>query len=342
MGKKVTMRDIAKAQGVSVVTVSNALMGKRGVSEELRQKIFETAKKLGYDISRPEKKTEERSATLGIISSQRYMSEWSSFYWEMYQNIVSAAARRNILTMLKIFNEREETDRSSAFISESGTDGFILIGRMRDVFMERNLRNAKKPAVLLDFYQEGYPCDAVLSNNYMGAYRITKYLTDRGHREIGFVGTGRTSDNVVERYYGFCRCMMEQNLPVRREWLLEDRDLETETPEIILPPKLPTAFVCGSDYTAGILYNELFARGVRVPEDISVIGYDDYLYGNPFAGKLTSYHVDMAKMAEEAVRLVMRRIESPGEPYCVCYIDSEIVERESVKSLQAGFGSRRL
>ncbi len=346
--RKITMRDIAKARHVSVVTVSNALAGRKGVSEEQRQKIFETAKDLGYDLSRSEKKPEERSVTLGIISSQRYMSEGSSFYWEMYQNTINAAARRKVLTMLEMLDESREKDGSSALISKSEIDGFILIGRMGDVFMERSLKiqnsragsdsfhlslDRKKPVVLLDFYREGCPCDAVLSNNYMGAYRITKYLTDCGHREIGFVGTGRTSRNIVERYYGFCRCMLEQNLPIRREWLLEDRDLETETPRIILPEKLPTAFVCGSDYTAGKLYGELDVRGLRVPEDISVIGYDDYLYGSPFAGRLTSYHVDMERMAEEAVRLVLRRIEFPGEPYCVRYIDSEIVERESVKDV---------
>ena len=356
--KKINQKDIAKVLGISNVSVSNALAGKKGVSEEMRQRILETARKMGYDISRSEKKTEERSVTLGIISSQRYMSEGTSFYWEMYQNTINAASGRNVLTMLEMLDESGEKDGSSALLSKSEIDGFILIGRMGDAFMERSLKiqnshagsdsfhrlpDRKKPVVLLDFYHEGYPCDAVLSNNYMGAYRITKYLTDRGHKEIGFVGTGRTSSNIMERYYGFCRCMLEQNLPIRQEWLLEDRDLETETPRIVLPPELPTAFVCGSDYTAGILYNELLARGLRVPEDISVIGYDDYLYGNSFSEKLTSYHVDMAEMAKEAVRLILRRIEFPGEPYCVCRIDSQIVERESVRdiserSLRSGAG----
>ena len=70
-----------------------------------------------------------------------------------------------------------------------------------------------------------------------------------------------------------------------------------------------------------------------MPEDISLIGYDNYLYGNTFSEKLTSYRVDMPEMAGEAVRMVLRRIRSPRQPYCIRYVDSEIVERESVRSI---------
>lgn len=344
MKKQATMREIAEALQTSVVTVSNALAGKKGVGDELRRRILEKGAELGYDIPAEEKRADEKVVTLGIISSRWYMSEGSSFYWEMYQNTIAAATRRNALTMLKMLDdeeklldeEEEEEFLSSLLTSKNTADGFIVIGRIGDGLMKRILRNVKEPVVLLDFYRPGYGCDAVLSNNYMGACRITEYLIDRGHREIGFVGTGRTSRNVVERYYGFCRCMRGHGLPVVPEWLLEDRGLRTETPRLILPEKLPTAFVCSSDYSAGLLYNELLGRGLRVPEDISVIGYDDYLYGNTFAERLTSYHVDMEEMAREAVQMVLQRMSAPRRPYRIRYVDSGIVERASVRCIYAG------
>ncbi len=335
MKKQVTMREIAEAVNTSVVTVSNAMTGKKGVGEDLRRRILETARELGYDFSAAEKRAKERVLTLGIISSRRYMSEGSSFYWEMYQNTIDTASRKNVLTMLEMLDEEGGGENlSSLLAARPEIDGFIVIGRIGDGLMRQILRDAKGPVVLLDFYRPGYRCDAVLSDNYMGTYRTVRYLIDRGHRRIGFIGTGRTSRNVTERYYGFCRGMQESGLSIEREWLLEDRDLWTETPRIALPQELPTAFVCSSDYSAGLLYRELQKRGLRVPEDISVIGYDDYLYGNAFSEKLTSYRVDMPAMAREAVRMVLQRIRAPRQPYRVRYVDSGIVERTSVRTIR--------
>lgn len=337
MAKQVTMRDIADALNTSVVTVSNAISMKAGVSEPLRREILKKAEELGYRF--PQKPSEKRKSSLmaGILCSRSYMSEESSFYWEMYRNVVNAAAQKGVITMLEILETDEEAAKANmddlALAVDSGTDGFLVIGQIEDRYLKLLLEKWKKPVVLLDFCRPEYDCDAVMSNNYMGAYRITKYLTDRGHRRIGFVGTGRTSLNVAERYYGFCSCMQEQGLPIEPKWLLEDRELRTERPRIELPQELPDAFACSSDYAAGILYNTLTARGLRVPEDVSLIGYDDYLYGNAFAKELTTYRVDLPRMAGQAMELLRERIDAPKRPCGVHYIDSEIIERSSVRDI---------
>lgn len=333
MAKQVTMRDIAKAMNTSVVTVSNAISEKAGVSETLRREILRTAEELGYCFPQKTEGRREKSLMAGIICSRSYMSEESSFYWEMYRNTVNEASRRGMITMLEILEMDEEPPLSSGLSARNDVDGFLVIGQIDDRYLNYFLEKGKRPVVLLDFCRPEYHCDAVMSNNYIGAYRITKYLTDHGHRQIGFVGTGRTSFNVVERYYGFCRCMREQGLIIRPEWLLEDRELRTEHPKIRLPEKLPSAFVCSSDYAAGILYNELTAHGVRVPEDVSLIGYDDYLYGNTFSRELTTYRVDLPRMAGKAVELLERRLNAPNLSCGVYYVDSEIIERSSVRSV---------
>lgn len=330
MKKSVTMKEIADALDTSVVTVSNALTGKKGVSEIFRMRILEKAAKLGYDFTGIERKKSTKAFTLGIISARRYTSENSSFYWEMYQRTVDAAAERGGLTMLEIFDDEEGGLELPILVRKEGIDGFIVIGQIKDVFMKRMFQAVTCPVVLLDFYHVDYPCDAVLSENYLGMYRVTRYLTEYGHKKIGFIGTGRLSRNVTVRYYGYCRCMLEQGLPINPKWLLEERELVSEDPKILLPVELPTAFACSSDYTAGILYRLLAKRGLRVPEDISLIGYDDYLYNNSFSERLTSYHVDMEGMAREAVDLVLKRRTAPLRPFCIRHIDSYIVERSSV------------
>ncbi len=337
--KKVTMRQIAEAVGVSTVTVSNALAGKAGVSSEVRSRILEKAARLGYDPGEREKRSSSKTITLGVISSNMYMSEKTSFYWEMYQSVVNACFGKNILTMLEVFDERKGSVQEPTLLSREQIDGFFIIGRVPDVCMRQILRKRRGPIVLLDFDRPGYQCDSVLSDNYTGMYRATKYLAERGHRQIGFVGSVRTSANVLERYYGYWKCMREYGITPDPEWLLEDRDVRTEDAgEIRLPGRLPSAFACSSDYSAGFLYNALRKRGLRVPEDISVIGYDDYLYGNDFADRLTTYHVDFDRMAEKAVELMQRRIMAPMLPHVTHYIDSYIVERSSVSKAGGGAG----
>ena len=100
---------------------------------------------------------------------------------------------------------------------------------------------------------------------------------------------------------------------------------------IELPEELPDAFVCNADLAASTLYDALQEKGVRVPEEVSIIGYDNYLHGHKFAGELTTYQVDMKRMAENAVKILFGKIGGNEKRYGVHTVDSEIVERSSVK-----------
>lgn len=329
--KKPTMQDIARELGTSVVTVSNALNDRKGVSYDLRQIILKKADDLGYTLGSEKEDGRKRILTFGVICRSQYISEGSSFYWEMYQQVAAQAAMRGNLTMLEIFRADKGDGAMPSLPRRKEVDGVIVIGRLGEKYIRQILKDTQGNMIMLDFPGHGYECDAVLSANYSGMYRATRYLTQRGHKRIGFVGTIRTSRNVMDRFYGFLRCMREEALPVREEWLLEDRDVLTEQGRVFLPEELPSAFVCSSDYSAGLLYDELCRHDLRVPEDISVIGYDDYLYGNALARMLTSYHVDMEKMASRAVDLLQKRILGQRTETDIFYVDSHIVERKSVR-----------
>ena len=162
---------------------------------------------------------------------------------------------------------------------------------------------------------------------------MTRYLLDRGHKEIAFVGSIRANENIMDRYYGYKKAMMEAGVREWEDWVLEDRDLVEGLSRVEIPKHMPTAFVCNSDWAAGLLYNELTGRGFRVPEDVSIVGYDNYLYGNPFAEKLTTYNVDMKQMARQAVKLLKGKMKGDDKYWGTRYIDSVVIERQSVKDL---------
>lgn len=329
---EVKMKDIAAAVGVSVVTVSNALSGRKGVSEDVRQLVEKTARDMGYNQKKPEKPSQ--SGVIGVIASEKYITVGNSFYWAMYQNVVYEASKLQSVTMLEIVTfEAEEKEELPKLMRERAISGLIIIGWMSKSYVEKIVGAAGVPIVLLDFQMKGIRCDAVMSSNYVGMYKMTRYLLDRGHKEIAFVGSIRANENIMDRYYGYKKAMMEAGVREWEDWVLEDRDLVEGLSRVEIPKHMPTAFVCNSDWAAGLLYNELTGRGFRVPEDVSIVGYDNYLYGNPFAEKLTTYNVDMKQMARQAVKLLKGKMKGDDKYWGTRYIDSVVIERQSVKDL---------
>lgn len=328
---EVKLKDIAAALGVSVVTVSNALSGKPGVSETLREEILGKARELGYDCSRYDRQQEVR---IGVLVSEKYVTVGASFYWEMYQHVAYASSKRKSATMIEILENGEDEKSLPKMIGERNSDGILVIGWMSHDYIRMLLENIHVPIVLLDFRYPDLPCDAVITANYIGGYKITRYLLERGHRRIGFVGSVRANENIMDRYFGYRKGMAEYGISLRQDWILEDRDIETgDLLHIELPEELPDAFVCNADLSAGLLYDALQEKGLRVPEDVSVIGFDNYLHGHKFSGELTTYNVDMKRMAEKAVKILFGKIGGNEKRYGVHTVDSVIVERSSVKSV---------
>lgn len=334
--KEKRLKDIADALGVSVVSVSNALAGRKGVSEKLRKCVVEMADEIGFDRSKyisfspPKEEEEPQGLTVGVLISDFYVSVGTSFYWEMYQNVVYAAAVKRGFTALEIVQEKVGSPKMAQFLTDGSIDGLLIIGKLKEKYLWNVLKQVEVPVVFLDFGMPESHRSAVFSSNYMGMYRVTGRLYDMGHREIGFLGTMKYSDNVAERYLGFLRFMIEHGLPVVPEWVVADRGGETEEPEVRLPKRMPTAFACSSDYAAGLLHDELKKRNIRIPEDLSLASYDDYLYGHELTGKLTTYHVDMERMAFRAVEQLYREIAHPEEAGKCFYIDGNVIERESI------------
>lgn len=308
MAETVTLKDVADKLNISVVTVSNALSGKQGVSESLRKKVFEKAKELGYDTSRYQKKTDD-GVKIGVIVSEKYLEVGTSFYWAMYQQVAYAASKRRSFTMFEILDKRYDArPELPRLLQEKEIDGLIVIGWIEHNYIKKIVENADVPVVLLDFYEPDLACDAIMSSNYLGMYKMTKYLLEKGHREIAFVGSVKANDNIMDRFYGYRKGMESYGIRVKDNWVLEDRSLITGDIAIELPKKMPTAFVCNSDLTASFLYDHLKKNGYRVPEDISIVGYDNYLYGHTFAEKITTYNVDMEQMAKNAVKIMLKKI----------------------------------
>ena len=331
MEKKVRMADIAERLGISTVTVSRALSGKDGVSETVRAKICQAASDLGYQgkIAAPESLEGE---TVGVLIHERFLSKDQSFYLSLYERVVANLAKYNMFGLLEAVLWEEERDLvKPRFIQSNRVQSLIIIGSM-EVQYVNFIQNLGLPVVRLDAYDASSSLDTVISDGYYGMYRMTSYLLQRGHRKIAYLGSVGATSSITDRYHGYCRAMQENGAPLRPEWVLPDRDAHGYF-AIELPREMPTAFVCNCDAAAYHLIRLLTEKGYRIPEEVSVVAFDDFLYSELSNPRITTYAVDMDGMARASVRQLQARRNHPEREQDFRVITGFLREKESVTDI---------
>ena len=330
--KKPTMRDIAREVGTSAVTVSKAMAGKTGMSDELRMKILKKASEMGYEYPHSSRLLPREHLEIGILIPDKYFAP-DSFYAEMYKRLVKRMADHGHFGLLEILDPEQEQDLAlPTLLTTKHVDGLIMLGEPAKPYY-RKVAQAGTPMVFLDFYDEQANADAVAGDNSYGTYRLTSHLIRRGHREIGFVGNTKVTSSIMDRFLGYYRAMLVNDLQVREEWILSDREMTGGLVKPVLPEKLPTAFVCNCDMTARMLIDQLREKGYRVPEDISVTGFDDYPPGGEGDIPLSTFRIDTDGMIELAVKTLLERCAGEQKPFGRFVVGGQPVYRESERMI---------
>ena len=342
MAKAVKLADIAERVGVSTVTVSKALSGQKGVSEEVREKIRSIAEELGYQQPSAARKSQNhKNFNIGILISERFLVKYESFYWQMYQAVATRATAEECFTMLEVIGKaEEESSRMPKLVQERKVDGIIVIGKMMDAYLQHMNTEAGIPVIYLDYYNGREASDSVISNSYYGTYELTYYLYRMGHRKIAYVGTLLAMESITDRYFGYQKALLELGLEQKKGWVLDDRHIETGEIDTVnmlqIPKDMPTAFVCNCDLTASFLIKKLKDNGYRVPEDISVVGFDNYLYPGLSDIQITTYEVDLKEMAKKAVYNMISKIRNENYKPGIHIVEGHMVLKESVAQIPSG------
>ena len=304
--KKVTMRDIGKAVGVSAVTVSKAMAGESGVSEAMRQKILQMAAEMGYVNPNAAKHQEKRGLDIGVLIPERFFGE-GTYYAMLYKLLVQSLADAGHFCLLELLEENEEESLTlPSLLRNNRVNGLILLGEPSKAYLQM-IASQDTPVIFLDFYDSQARADAVVGDNTYGCYRLTSHLIKNGHKDIGFVGDTAATSSIMDRYLGFMRAMITHDLAIRPECVIKERDAHGYFIHMELPEKLPTAFVCNCDNVARNLIEQLKQQGVRVPEDVSVVGFDDYLPGGAIQPALSTFRLDYQTIIDTAVKLIVER-----------------------------------
>lgn len=331
---KVRMADIAKEVGVSAVTVHNALTGNKGVSDEMRQKIQKVADEMGYHQMSAAAKRERNKGGLrniGVIISEKYLAAYTTFYWKMYQELALVATDKGCMAAVEILKHDMENNFILPRVQEEHTvDALVVMGEISRECIHFMKERTDVPVIFLDFYDKELANDAVITDNFYGMYLMTGYLFEQGFTKMAYVGSIHATSSIMDRYCGFYKAQLEHGQALPDEWLIEDRD-EKGAMSIRLPEHMPEAFVCNCDLAAGMLIMELEKQGYRVPEDISVVGFDNYLYPGFPDKKITSYEVNTQAMAKVALEKALKQIKNPASGRGLSIVSGKIVEKESVR-----------
>ena len=284
--KSVSMQDLADKLGISKVTVSKALNGKDGVGEELKEKIFALARESGYVLPDYGKR---KSKKVGIIMSPRFSSgDEGKFYMAMYERIIYELQRASCSSIMISPTTATLPSDMNTIQTRGLFDGLIFLGIL-DKGVREQIAQIDLPKVYVDIYDRTHKSDSV----------------------IGFVGTVGSTTSISDRYLGYLRRMLEEGISPKKEWRIPDRSDEGMAIPLLLPEKLPTAFVCNCDATAFKLVQTLKERGIRVPEDVSVTGFDDSIYAQLCSPSLTTVAVDTDAIARLAAKRMIKHMNEP-------------------------------
>ena len=272
--KEYTIKDIADELHVSTASVSRAVSGMIGVGDELRDKILAYCDVVGYPY-KAKRNPDDRSRLIALILGDIR----NPFYAELACTVQNHLAENNYSMM--IYNSGYQTDNELHFIDwadESRFAGLILV-TAQDEEVSRKLTNIRIPKVLVNRILPNYKGDSVLTDNFQAGYEATLHLINLGHRSIGFIGGSASSSAAVQRYDGFCQAMKNYNLPINDTFIFNS-DLTFEnglllSSDFVGLTSKPTAIVVINDMTAIGFISGLKDKGVRIPDDLSVVGFDD-------------------------------------------------------------------
>ena len=332
--KEVRLEHIADAVGVSIVTVSNALNGRKGVSDELRDKICSTALALGYQMTKPGSGKKQNTGRIGVVTASRYVERLPSVYMDMYRRIARELNRKGSQPVLEVVDENREQmpHRSGGFPGQDFV-GIIMIGELSRAYIRWIRKEYQIPIVCVDFYDVLPDMDYITGDNFGGKEQMTKLLLDAGCTRLMFAGSPESAGCMMDRYLGYCKALEQRGIEAGEEDVISDSGPAGSAGGFLaeLPEIMPQAFVCGSDRTADILIGRLLERGIRIPEEVSVTGFDHYYSGIYEGMRLTTYETDWKAMAQITVSTILGRISGQKKAEGIRFVAGRIISGNTVR-----------
>lgn len=327
-----TIKDIARAARVSPSTVSKALNHKADVSAKTRKRIQEIAKKFNFTPNFSGKNLKRQvTENIGVIFCREFQPlSGNPFYSRVLEGIEGECAINNYNLMLHLLpaNAQKELPR---IIREQRVDGVILVGVFDEDFTDI-IKNLEFNTVLLDPKTQIQEFCQILIDNEQGAFQATEYLIKQGHEKIGFISGDLERLSFYQRFEGYRKALQHHEILFDKH-LIQCGGLEQgyeHVKKLLKIPKPPTAIFAANDINALYGYKAIREAGLKIPEDVSIIGFDDIALANLSSPPLTTMRVYKEEMGSIAVRYLIQLIKKELHHSIKTIVPTKLVERNSV------------
>ncbi len=330
------IRDVAEAAGVSTATVSRALSNPNLVAESTRKAVFAAVESTGYRVNQAARNLRRRrgGAILVLVPNLG-----NPFFSQILAGIGERFAETDYAILIADTNNQPSTGKFlNDYIGDSRIDGMIVLDGNIQVSDVNALRSGQSQCQVIfacEWVQD-VPCPSVRSDNTKGASLAVQHLYDLGHRKIAHVTGPRGNVLTRARRESMLAERERLNLPARDEWIIRgDFSLRSgymAAEKIILMQDRPTAVFCASDQVAFGLISRLTEAGIRVPQDVSVVGFDDIEQAEYYIPRLTTIRQDRPLLGQSAADLMLSRLDDSTGSFSETYVqllNVELIVRDS-------------
>ena len=333
MKNNVTIKDVAKLAGVSISTVSRVINDSKPVTDEVKQRVLDVIKETGY-VPNPLARSlvTKKSKLIGVIVPE--VSD--SFVNEILNGIEAVAKMYDYdILLVNTYSDKQQEIDSIRLLKTKQVEGIAMVSWILDEDHVNYMKESRIPAVYISKTARDYDIYTVSTSNENATYDMTKYLIENNHKEIALIMTSKEETILeAERRTGYERALRDNNIEVRDELIKHgNTDYEggyNSMKELLDDKIIPSAvFVTGDEAAVGAI-NAIFDAGYNVPQDISVVGFNDTKLAKIYRPKLTTVFQPLFDMGAVSIRALIKLIN--GEPVEEKKIELpyQIMERESV------------
>lgn len=330
----VTIYDIAKSTGFSITTVSKVLNNYPDVGKKTREKILKTVDEMGYyPSSYARTLTTKKSYTIGVIYMESLGIGLKHFFFsgiiQAFKKVVELEGYDLLFIANKIGDEKKSYLDHFKY---RGVDGVVVFSSENDDEELQKVIESELPSVIVDL--DSSDTNVIYSDNYAGTELALKYLMELGHSKIAHIAGHHNTFSGIARMKGFLKATKKLKLNIPASYIVNggffsiDGGKEAMQQLLVLKDR-PTAVFASSDTMALGAIQAIQESGLRVPEDISVIGYDNIEWSNYITPKLTTIEQDVDMIGANAAKILMDSINGNQTSYTKEIVPVKLIKRES-------------
>ena len=333
--RPVTLDDISKRAKVSKMTVSRVLTGKGQVAPKTREKINKIIDELGYQPNLLARSlSSQKTSIIGVVLNKREHMFMFDYTTKVLSGIMDVAIENDYQLMLCPISADKDTSGEYEKLARSRMlDGVILLKRKEGDPHISELIDLNFPFVMLNYKKFSEDISFVDSENFHGAQIAVEHLYGKGHRKIAFVRGRIGETNSNDRYLGYQGALSDLGLEFREEWVINgDFNQEkaySECSKLLDLDDMPTAIFCADDNMALGVMRRLQEQGLKIPEDMAVVGFDDIQFGTISTPTLTTVRQPIYEIGRRGMEVLLHLINSDEPKATHELLPVELVKRES-------------